>query len=283
MPARRPPLVGRVRWRLANALWPERLRPNKLVTRWRLRACEAEAVARWQAAGGEATGRPRPEARSQSGEDALLWDLIGEKDNGFFVEAGAYDGYTFSVSYLFECSGWNGVLVEPLPDRAAECAARRTSSRVVTAALSRPGAPKTATFKRVPWFEMYSAFEPADPQLGFPDEDNDDLVEERTQVLTLDEVLEGHTGEIDFVVLDVEGHELAALEGFDLDRWQPTALLLEENDPERVAELRRHVEGRGYAYVGSLDQNQLFLRRSETERADRLGPYWHDVRLTDSR
>jgi FkbM family methyltransferase len=283
MPARRPPLIGRVRWRLANALWPERLRPNKLVTRWRLRACEAEAVARWQAAGGEATGRPRPEARSQSGEDALLWDLLGEKKAGFFVEAGAYDGYTFSVSYLFECSGWSGVLVEPLADRAAECAARRTSSRVVAAALSRPGSPKTAAFKRVPWFEMYSAFDPADPQLGFPDEDTDQLVQEHAQVLTLDEVLDGHIGEIDFVVLDLEGHELAALEGFDLERWEPTALLIEENDVAKVPDLRHHVEPRGYVYVGSLDQNHLFVRRNEVDRATRLRSYWYDVGLIDSR
>src|SRR5712691_746790 len=118
--ANKPTLQGRVRWRLANALWQERLRPNKLVSLWRLRACEAEAVARWQAAGGEESGRPRPEARSQSGEDALLWDLLGDREKGFFVEAGAYDGYTFSVSYLFECVGWEGVLVEPLADKAAE-------------------------------------------------------------------------------------------------------------------------------------------------------------------
>src|SRR2546430_9729205 len=143
----------RARWKLAHALWPERLRPDKLVTRWRLRACEAEAVARWRAAGGEASGRPRPEARSQTGEDALLWDLLGDRESGFFVEAGAYDGYTFSVSYLFEAAGWTGVLVEPLGDRAAECTERRPASRVVNAAVSRPGSAATGAFARNPFVE----------------------------------------------------------------------------------------------------------------------------------
>src|SRR4051794_22727762 len=106
-------LVTRARWKLASLLWPDRLRPDKLVTRWRLRACEAEALARWEAAGGASSDRQRPEARSQNGEDALLWDLLGDREHGFFVEAGAYDGYTFSVSYLFEGAGWSGVLVEP--------------------------------------------------------------------------------------------------------------------------------------------------------------------------
>src|SRR6476619_5895302 len=111
MASEKPSLVSRVRWKVANLLWPERLRPNKLLTRWRLRAREAEATARWHIAAGD---RPRPEARSPNGEGALPCDLVGDREQGFFVEAGAYDGYEFSVSYLFECSGWSGLLVEPL-------------------------------------------------------------------------------------------------------------------------------------------------------------------------
>jgi FkbM family methyltransferase len=207
----------------------------------------------------------------------LLWDLLGDREDGFFVEAGAYDGYTFSVSYVFECIGWSGVLVEPLADRAAECAARRPSSRVVCAALSRPGSPDTATITRVPWFEMYSGFEPSASQRGFPESNPNDLVREETSVRTLDQILDDRRGRIDFVVLDVEGHELPVLEGFDLERWQPTALLIEENDPARVPALRRHVEGRGYAFVLRLDQNHLFVRRDELGLVKRLKTHWDDT------
>jgi FkbM family methyltransferase len=259
MASEKPALLPRVRWKLANLLWPERLRPNKLLTRWRLRASEAEATARWRVAAG---GRPRPEARSQNGEDALLWDLVGDREQGFFVEAGAYDGYEFSVSYLFECSGWSGLLVEPLADRAAQCAERRRNSRVVNAALSRPGAPKTASFTRDS-IEWYSKLAPAG--------EGGDIV----PVTTLDELLDGHTGGIDFVVLDLEGHELAALEGFDLARWRPSVLLLEDNDAG--GSVRRHVEKRGYAYVLTFAQNDLFVRADERSLAQRLAKNWEDV------
>ena len=37
--------------------------------------------------------------------------------NGFYVEAGAYDGELFSNSLFYEVEkGWNGLLVEPHPD-----------------------------------------------------------------------------------------------------------------------------------------------------------------------
>lgn len=259
MASEKPSLLPRVRWKLANLLWPERLRPNKLLTRWRLRASEAEATARWRVAAGD---RPRPEARSQNGEDALLWDLVGDREQGFFVEAGAYDGYEFSVSYLFECAGWSGLLVEPLGDRAAQCAERRRDSRVVNAALSRPGAPSTASFTRDP-VEWNSRLAPAG-QGGNP-----------VPVTTLDELLEDHTGAIDFVVLDLEGHELAALEGFDLTRWHPSVLLVENNDAG--GKVRRYVEERGYAYVLTFAQNDLFVRQDESSLVGRLAPYWDDV------
>ena len=262
MTSDQPSFIGRVRWKLANLLWPERLRPSKLVTRWRLRASEAEAIARWRNNGGEASGRPRPEARSQNGEDALLWDVVGHRENGFFVEAGAYDGYQFSVSYLFECAGWTGILVEPLADRAAECAERRKASRVVNAALSRPGAPATAALARdsVEWYSRLA------------DEGGDTV-----PVTTLDSVLEGHTDGIDFVVLDLEGHEPAALEGFDLERWRPSVLLVEDGSVGREHGVRRYLEERGYVYVVSLAQNDLFIRRDETELTRRLKPYWDDL------
>lgn len=270
-------LVQRARWKLAHAAWPGRLGPARLLTRWRLRACETEAVARWLAAGGERTGRPRPEARSQVGEDALLWDLLGDRETGFFVEAGAFDGYRLSVSYVFECVGWSGLLVEPLPDRAAECAERRPASRVVAAALSRPDGTGVASFSRVPSFEMYSTLEVTEDHAALIEKEGFSTEATTTPTTTLDELLEGHSGPIDFVVLDVEGHELAVLEGFDLARWRPTALLVEDNSRGEDRTLRRHVAEQGYAYVGSLSQNDLFVREDETHLVERLGRYWDDL------
>ena len=187
---------------------------------------------------------------------------MGDRQEGFFIEAGAYDGYEFSVSYLFECAGWNGLLVEPLADRAAQATDRRKASRVVTAALSRPGAPATATFRRDE-IEWYS-------KLGDEGEQGNVV-----KVTTLDALLEGHTGGIDFVVLDLEGHELAALEGFDLERWRPSVLLVENNDADGA--VRSYVGERGYDHVLTFAHNDLYVQRDEAGLVQRLGSNWEDA------
>ena len=57
-------------------------------------------------------------------------------------------------------------------------------------------------------------------------------------VRTLDSILEeagAHPG-FDFLSIDVEGHEIEVLRGFDIARWRPRLILLEDH----VADLSKH-------------------------------------------
>src|ERR1043165_2070963 len=89
------------------------------------------------------------EFTSQFGEDCWLWDLFGAQRDGFFIEAGAFDGHLFSVSYAFEALGWKGLLVEPIPEQFEKARQRRPYSRVVHAALGPPGSSGSCTFQLV--------------------------------------------------------------------------------------------------------------------------------------
>src|SRR3712207_3542273 len=63
-------------------------------------------------------------------------DAIIDHDGGFFVEAGANDGYTQSNTYWLErFRGWRGVLVEPMAAYLPEIRANRPAATVVHAAL----------------------------------------------------------------------------------------------------------------------------------------------------
>lgn len=52
-------------------------------------------------------------------QQAIIVDYLynSSKQNGFFIEAGAFDGYTLSNTLLFEVNrNWTGLLVEAHPD-----------------------------------------------------------------------------------------------------------------------------------------------------------------------
>ena len=51
---------------------------------------------------------------------AELYKLFGQSKGGYFIEAGAYDGYEISNTLYFEkFLGWTGILVEPNPEAFA--------------------------------------------------------------------------------------------------------------------------------------------------------------------
>jgi hypothetical protein len=58
------------------------------------------------------------------------------RNRGFFVEAGAHDGYVQSNTYFLErFKGWDGVLVEPIPEVCVRCVVERPRSKVFNCAL----------------------------------------------------------------------------------------------------------------------------------------------------
>lgn len=58
-----------------------------------------------------------PDLKGQYDQAEIVSDLFKDQKNGFFIEAGAYDGEVFSNSLYYEVThGWKGLLVEPNPD-----------------------------------------------------------------------------------------------------------------------------------------------------------------------
>lgn len=206
------------------------------------------------------------EFRSQFGEDLILWEVLEGQLDGFFIECGAHDGRTLSVSYAFEAIGWKGLLVEALPDKAEKCRANRPNSRVVHAALSAPGAGSDIEFTRVDdqWNDGMLSY------LGAATPEHANLVQRlggreakfRVPLATMDELLKDHTGRIDFMVLDVEGHELAVLQGFDRRKHRPRLMMIEDGTggKDGVSEAMARA---GYVRVGRHQINQIFIAEEE--------------------
>lgn len=210
------------------------------------------------------------EFTSQFGEDLLVWTLLAGQTTGFFVEAGAFDGYHHSVTYAFEAVGWRGLLVEPIPARAAACAVRRPNSRVVHAALSRRGSTGATDFWVVddPHGGILSYAKPTPDHLAAIG--NVPRTRVSVPLATLDDLLAAHGDPVDLCVIDVEGAEPDVLDGFDLARFRPRLMLIEDNARGADPAVRDLMARHPYTRAGRLAVNDLYIRNDQPDVFDRF-------------
>lgn len=247
-------------------------------------AYTARAMAALASAGRSA--RFAPVFRSQFGEDLFLFELFSTElgvpsAGGYYIECGGYDGWTYSVTAVFDAIGWDGLLVEPIPSLAESCRRSRPNARVVQAALSVRGSTGTAKFTHLTdSANKYdaSSFLSDARDAGHtkkPPTGSASLVE--VPLTTMDNVLSekpptprgGRDGRVDFAVIDVEGAELSLLDGFDLAKWKPRVILIEDHSMGSDPALLNYLSERGYEHVTWISYNRLMIRREETGLIER--------------
>jgi FkbM family methyltransferase len=182
---------------------------------------------------------------------------------GTFVEAGAHDGYTQSATYYLErFCGWRGLLVEAAPELHAKAARRRPGSTVVHAALVGPE--QDGTDVTLHFGDLTSTLgDPAHAENGLRNAGRRGY-DVRVPGRTLSSILtETGVPRPDLIVLDIEGHELDALRGLDLDSHGPRLLLIEmlEMADQRPA-FDVLLEGR-YEFVEALTPDDALYRRRD--------------------
>ena len=98
---------------------------------------------------------PEPGLMGQFGQVEDLMDILGKQKEGFFVEAGAFDGEEFSNSLYFEMhKNWNGLLVEPNPDALAQLLTKNRKAHIFPGCLSTKTTPEIVEFDAAGKFQF---------------------------------------------------------------------------------------------------------------------------------
>jgi FkbM family methyltransferase len=188
---------------------------------------------------------------------------------GYFVEVGANEPRERSQTWHLEQAGWTGVLIEPQPELAAELRAQR-SAEVFAVACSSPGNAGQTLLLHVA-----GPLSALDRDRMAPGATPETVIE--VPVRTLDSVLTeaGAPTGFDFLSIDVEGHEIEVLRGFDIARWQPRLILLEDH----VADLSKHryLKSAGYRIIRRYENNGWYVPREAAERPS-LADRWEVLR-----
>ena len=184
-------------------------------------------------------------------EQELVRNFFGGARSGFFVEVGANRPQELSQTWHLEQLGWTGILIEPQPELAGDlCRAR--SAKVFAVACSSPenAGRRMQLHVAGPWSAL-------DRDRMTPGAQPERVIE--VPVRTLDDILIEARAPVgfDFLSIDVEGHELEVLSGFDFARWRPRLVLLEDF----VGNLSKHrfLRAAGYRLVRRFDNNGWYI------------------------
>lgn len=204
---------------------------------------------------------------AQNREDVLLSRVFSVQKPGFYIDVGAYDPTSCSITRHFYDHGWRGVNVEPAPAAARRIAAARPRDITENLAISNREGSMTffeAEAKHAGLSTLDRAQAEAHRARGV------EMKEYTVPVTTLAALCAKHAPSvIDFVSIDVEGHEREVLEGMDFTRFRPTVMLVESTLPLKSEPNHQRWESilldAGYAYATFDGLNRYYVDSPRAE------------------
>lgn len=161
---------------------------------------------------------------SQSGQDEWVYKTLNEKQDGFYIDVGAYDGIESSNTYALELIGWKGVCIEANTDAFNRLRQARGSININMA---------------VNHYKGICAF--AGDRIAL------DGSAVQCDILTNILDANGCPEVIDYLSIDIEGKEYDVLRAFDFDKYKVRLITVEHNlycegphNKERLYELLTH-------------------------------------------
>jgi FkbM family methyltransferase len=202
-----------------------------------------------------------------------LYEIIfGRRENGTFVEVGAYDGYNYSNTWGLAVRGWKGFYVEPDPATFQKCVQnhKQHSNIVVSQCAVSDGTSSTIELTRGDLLTTGNAEQAAAYRSTRHFQDQITLETIKVDAVTLDQYLTSNGVPVGFEVLvvDVEGATSDVFEGFSLADWRPQMMIVELFDfhptlnttREKDRDVRRDILAQGYETIYKDSINTIFLR-----------------------
>jgi len=221
---------------------------------------------------------------AQNREDVLLSRAFGDQPTGFYVDVGAHHPLIDSITKHFYDRGWRGINVEPGATFSAFPAERQADTNLQCALSHQAGTATLYEFPGTGLSTLCSAEAEARKTEGRKP------AERQVETITLATLCQTYvTREIDFISIDVEGHEHDVIAGGDWQRWRPRIAVVESTRPNsRVTSHQswEHIllsadytfgcfDGLNRFYVRNEDLSLLAALRHPVSALDQVVPFAH--------
>lgn len=207
---------------------------------------------------------------AQNGEDVLLWRVLRDFRDGFYIDVGAEDPTRNSVTRAFYERGWHGINIEPVPAHCDELCHERSRDLTLQVAMGdRAGWSTLYEFPETGLSTLVEKVASRHRSKGFR------FIERRVPMLTLASLWEDFVkGEVHFLKIDVEGYEAQVLAGMDLAIYRPWIILIEATEPLNCECASREWEskilGAQYEFVHFDGLNRWYLGEERSELKERF-------------
>lgn len=198
-----------------------------------------------------------PARNSQYEEEWIVRDFFHDRRGGVFVDVGANHYRTFSNTYYLETAlGWSGLAIDPQQQFEADYRKYRPKTRFFPFFIS-DVSNQEATLYYVKNNDLVTS---SDRQ--FTEAYGKDAVELRSPTITLDDLFaKEKVTTIDFLSIDIELAEPKALKGFDVERFRPSLVCIEDH-PEVRQQILDYFARHRYALAGKylrIDPANLYF------------------------
>ena len=196
---------------------------------------------------------------SQINQDKFVLDFYKHKRDGYFIEIGAYDGVTFSNTYVLEKDyGWTGILSEVIPSRFKDVLVNRPNCHNDNDAVYSKSNLKL-TFDVAGMLSGISQH-----ILAHKHEIKDIKTQITVNTITLTDLLIKYNAPavIDYMSLDTEGSELEILKGLDFSRYTIGYIDVEHNYIQPMRNnIKSFLEMNGYKFLRENHFDDTYIHK----------------------
>jgi FkbM family methyltransferase len=198
---------------------------------------------------------------AQFGEDKILNEIF-KKKFGICIEVGGFDGITGSNTYFFEKLGWRSIVIEPMPDFCERIKNSRNCEVIEIAASDKAG---EVEFYVAAGVETLSTLQKDDEHFARIKSLSDKEIKKiivKTERLD-DILLKRGIADIDFITIDVEGHEMSVLSGMSFDKISPRILIIEDNSFGGDTKVKKLMESFAYVRFNRTGCNDWYAKKDD--------------------
>lgn len=187
--------------------------------------------------------------------------LLNYKENGIFIDIGAWDGIRYSNSYFFEKNrNWTGVCVEPLPCEYKKLVNNRKCTCLNLAISTNEGVEDFVRIDHPGGGGMLSGLANKYNKAHMKRVNNfkDKIQKIKVECKTFNNLFETlGIFKIDYCSIDVEGPDFDILKSINFKKFDIKIFSIENNYKDKI---NKFLSSKNYSFVKKLGCDEIYLK-----------------------